>query len=143
MIARKDSWNSSLQKFILASRNKPLSYGIFDCMLFLADAVQAMTDVDLAEDFRGQYFTYEGGMQLLRRHGIESFDDLILKHLGRTPIALAHVGDVVLATNREGIVGGGIIQGEGIYVLNERGGISTIPRSQARVAFHIPFKGEV
>lgn len=44
----------------------PFTWGANDCALFVADAVEAMTGVDIAEDFRG-YSDEAGAFDAIRR----------------------------------------------------------------------------
>lgn len=41
--------------YFVAVARKPFAWGVHDCCLFAANGIQAMTGVDVAEDFRGKY----------------------------------------------------------------------------------------
>lgn len=103
---RKDDWPERLAEFIDVRRERAFSWGSQDCALFAADAVLAMTGVDLAKKLRG-YKTAAGATRRIKAAGgMRNFASALTeKHPG-----LAQRGDVVLVTldGREtfGIVAG-------------------------------------
>jgi hypothetical protein len=63
---RKNFWDTrELERFLLARAPMPFKWGSNDCALFVADAVLAMTGVDIAADFRG-YVDEPGAFQAIR-----------------------------------------------------------------------------
>ncbi len=55
-LKRSVSWQTrELHEFFQQREGQPFAWGVNDCCLFPADAILAMTGVDLAEDFRGRY----------------------------------------------------------------------------------------
>ena len=52
---RRPDWNAALRGYIDGCRAKPFVWGRFDCALFAADAVRAMTGANIAADLRGRY----------------------------------------------------------------------------------------
>lgn len=52
---RFHDWPERLAAHIASAREAQFRWGSFDCALFAAGAVHAMTGVDLAADFRGKY----------------------------------------------------------------------------------------
>ena len=50
---RLEDWPERLAAFVEARRAMPFRWGQNDCALFAADAVAAVTGVDLAERWRG------------------------------------------------------------------------------------------
>jgi hypothetical protein len=63
-LKRFDDWPERLDKFFRANARTPFSWGVFDCCLFAADAIQAMTGTDLAAAYRGKYSSEEEAMAL-------------------------------------------------------------------------------
>lgn len=49
---RFPDWPSRLDYFLVGNAQRPFSYGTWDCCLFVADAIIAMTGVDIASPFR-------------------------------------------------------------------------------------------
>ena len=55
-LTRAEHWTTrSLHQFLLDRADSKFAWGTHDCALFAADGIQAMTGVDIASDFRGQY----------------------------------------------------------------------------------------
>jgi hypothetical protein len=53
-LERRPFWDTRLlEQFLIERRFMPFKWGENDCALFVADAVAAMTGVDIAADFRG------------------------------------------------------------------------------------------
>jgi len=67
MLIRKIDWQGLLDGFFTERRNMPFSYGSQDCALFACDAIQVMTAVDIAHEFRGEYRTRKSAMEAARR----------------------------------------------------------------------------
>jgi hypothetical protein len=65
-LERKKFWDTrELERFLLERAHAPFKWGTNDCALFVADAVEAMTGVDIAADFRG-YVDEPGAFQAIR-----------------------------------------------------------------------------
>jgi hypothetical protein len=66
-LVRKTHWATrELTEFLIARASQPFAWGSNDCCLFPADAIQALTGVDLAADFRGKYSTEVEAFALIR-----------------------------------------------------------------------------
>jgi len=66
---KKEGWPELLNAHIRSVRGRDFEAGTFDCCLFAADCVQAMTDEDCAVAFRGKYSTMEEAIALLHAFG--------------------------------------------------------------------------
>lgn len=65
-LQRKEHWATrDLHEFLVSRAHAPFVWGANDCCLFPADAVQAMTGVDLADDFRGKYSDEDSAFALI------------------------------------------------------------------------------
>ena len=62
-MTRYPDWQSKLHQFFKANLERPFAWGTWDCCLFVADAVQAMTGTDIAAAFRGKYSDEPGAMR--------------------------------------------------------------------------------
>jgi hypothetical protein len=95
VLTRPADWPERLAAFIEGRRLVPFAWGSNDCCCFAADAVQALTGVDLAAAFRGTYDTEFGAARALLDHG--SVLALATAMLGepRELPKLAQRGDVV------------------------------------------------
>lgn len=96
---RLDNWQDSLYELIEERRRAPMVWGQHDCALWISDCVLAMTGFDPAEHYRGTYSTAKGAWRrLVEQDNVTSPEELADKVFGeRLPIALARVGDVVVA----------------------------------------------
>ncbi|MGA2650427.1 MAG: hypothetical protein ABSF28_07880 [Terracidiphilus sp.] len=66
-LVREIHWATrSLHLFLRANARTPFKWGTFDCALFAADGIKAMTGVDIAADFRGKYSTEEEAFALIK-----------------------------------------------------------------------------
>jgi hypothetical protein len=66
-LERKPYWDTrELNDFLIARAFMPFSWGVNDCALFVADAIEAMTGTDIAADFRG-YTDEAGAWDAIRR----------------------------------------------------------------------------
>lgn len=67
---RLKDWPNRLEKWVESVDLKPFKWGEHDCMLAACDAVLAMTGVDMAADFRGEYSDEAGAKVILAEfHG--------------------------------------------------------------------------
>jgi hypothetical protein len=57
----------SLHKHLVATRALPFKWGTHDCALFAANAIESMTGVDIASDFRGLYHDEAGAKAAIEK----------------------------------------------------------------------------
>lgn len=132
---RLTDWRSRLNAYFLDMKREPLTYGISDCALFAAGAVQAMTGEDPAVAFRGRYTTLRGGLRVLRMAGYRDHIDLTTHLLPEVHPAFAGDGDVASVDTTEGMALG-IFSGEVVYVLAPVG-LGVRPRTEASKAWKV------
>lgn len=133
---RLPNWRSRLTAYIDASFHRPLRPGRFDCGLFAAGAVEAMTGVDPAADLRGKYTCMDGIQQILSDAGHADHVAFVASLFEEMPVAMARVGDLA-AVPQEDRYGLGVVQGAEIYVLHVKGGLGTVPLTSAERAFRV------
>lgn len=98
---RVEDWPARLDEAIRVAFWRPFSWGGHDCALFACDAIEAMTGVDPAASFRGQYKSKRGAYAALKRFsdgGLEEAAEKMAGELGAPEIgpAFAGRGDVAL-----------------------------------------------
>lgn len=100
-LRRLPDWPLRLEAFVTARANQPFGWGAQDCALFAADAVQAITGVDVAPPALRQHRHARAALRALHAHG--GLRSIAHAALG-TPIApaLAGVGDVLLTLPQPG-----------------------------------------
>ena len=130
MIERFSDWQSRLTAYLSVVARQPLAYGVHDCALFAAGAVAAMTGEDIAAPYRGRYSTLRGGLRVLRRDGLDDHVALARARLPLRGVVNALPGDVAICTGTDGLALG-IVQGQGVYVLQPSGGIGILPLTDA------------
>lgn len=134
--ARVRDWRSRLNAMIEDRRRIPFSEEN-NCAVFLADCVQAMTGVDHAKPFRGQYKTLAQALVLLRRAGYADLCAFLSAHFDEIPPAMARAGDLMAFPSDETGWAGGVVNGETVTVLG-REGIGSVHRVANARAFRIP-----
>ena len=66
-LKRTEHWATrELDSFLKSHAHTTFQYGALDCCLLAADAIQAMTGVDIASDFRGKYSTELGALKIIK-----------------------------------------------------------------------------
>jgi len=99
---RLPNWQSSLERFFLAHAADRFVYGSWDCCLFVCSAIEAMTGIDTAVAFRGNYRTRAEAMNAVRAFaGTASIRALAHKvtaeyGMRAVPLPLVRRGDLVL-----------------------------------------------
>lgn len=99
MTARVPDWPERLDAVVAAARERPFAWGSFDCALFAADGIAAVTGVDPAAAWRGAYADETGVERLLHEQGgLIALASRIARRHGwpRVPAARLGRGDVAL-----------------------------------------------
>ena len=134
-MTRFDDWIQRLVTYVSACHRTPYQPGRHDCALFAAGAVQAMTGVDPAAEFRGRYRTVRGGLRILRKLGHADHVALTVSVLPEIPVAMARAGDIAVLDGDDGPAMG-VVQGERVYVLRPDG-VGTMLLTDAHRAFKV------
>lgn len=67
VITRAQHWATrSFHEFLISRAKTPFTWGSHDCALFAADGILAMTGVDIAADFRGQYHDESSALEAIK-----------------------------------------------------------------------------
>lgn len=130
MITRFVDWRARLQAYLEGGARREFAFGTHDCALFAADALAAMTGVDLGERYRGRYSTMQGGLRLMVRDGFADHVALFRAHLPSGPVARALPGDLAVIETPDGL-SLGVVQGAMIYCLQPSGVLGLVPLSDA------------
>lgn len=94
---RKVDWPRLMAEAIESRRTAAFEWGKNDCVLFTADIVKAMTDVDMMEEWRGKYDDKESAHRLIAANGgFEAFVENVCENHGLTEINpnFAQRGDI-------------------------------------------------
>lgn len=94
IIPKLADWRPRLDAWVAKSHAMPFEWGVHDCALNAASAVEAQTGVDFAADYRGQYDSAESGATLLLAHGHANHAEFAASLLPEIPVAFARIGDI-------------------------------------------------
>lgn len=106
-MARLPNWERKLAEWQKAATGRPFSWGDSDCCLAVCDALLAITGIDPAQSFRGNYKTKRGAYGALKRFaggGLVETVEKITGDLGwpEIPVLMARRGDVGLVDTDQG-----------------------------------------
>lgn len=134
-LRRRRDWPRRLDHAVELAGRRVFRWGRWDCALFAADCVQAMTGHDFAAAFRGRYGSE---IEALRLAG-GSLEDLADRLLGRgtANVARARRGDVVLVDTDRGPALA-VVALDGMHVwCAAPAGLCRLPLADARKAWRI------
>lgn len=138
-LVRLRDWRSRLIAYLASIKQQELVYGSHDCGIGLAaSAIEAMTGVDVAAQWRGRYDSAASALRMLRDEGFDG-----LEALGRSMLPAVHpshgqIGDIAFIPSEDGRGLGalGVVLGDRISVLTGSG-IGTVSLLSATVVFRI------
>ncbi len=138
-LQRKDLWVSAYHAAIEEVRRTPFSWSSHDCVVGLAArVVLAITGIDLAAQWRGQYDDAISAYRVLQELGCSTVADLAANFLPEYEHqAQAHLGDIA-AIPTDTLFGHvlGVFNGENVAVLTEQG-LGWYPRRAVTRAFRV------
>lgn len=138
-LKRRYDWPVRLHEFIDKAKTSAFEWSVHDCVIgWAADAVLAMTDVDLVADFRGTYKDAKSALGILRKNGYSDLADAVADLLPECHPSRAHLGDIAAIADETSLLKSslGIINGETILVLREDG-MGIVPRERATRTFKV------
>lgn len=130
---RREGWEHDLHELIERARARPFARGTHDCTTWAADAVRAVSGVDLSLGWRGSYGNARGAARTLRRAGYASLAAAVTDKLG-PPLAsalLAQRGDIVT----DGVALGVCVGAEAAFVSPK--GLVFLPISGCTMAWRV------
>lgn len=138
-LTRRPDWQSRLSAYIVAAAHRPFQYGVQDCGLFVAGAIEAMTGVDVAAELRGyrnRTQAYDAIRRVCGRRRMDAVADHLARQFGieEIPPAFAQRGDAV--QRQAGSLG--IVAMHGTELLTPyKDGLLRLPMSRALRAWRI------
>lgn len=137
-LVRVKNWRACFVAEIDRLKRTPFAWGSHDCGPGLAgNLVLAITGVDCAAQFRGEYSTAAGALKTMKAAGFDNLADLVASMLPEIHPSEAGIGDIA-AVPHEGPLGYalGVVNGERIFVLRESG-LGTVDLLDAKRAFKV------
>lgn len=129
---RFPDWPVRLNQYLLAVRERSFAYGSYDCCIFVAGAIEAMTGADPMPEYRGQYNSVETGKAALRTLGQGTLLKTLYRKFGK-PLPGAHgrKGDIAWYNGALGLVLGRVAMFVGVN------GFVLVPLSQLQYTFRV------
>lgn len=137
---RMQDWAVRLDVYLRASRTRAFAWGEFDCALFAAGGVEAMTERDFARHFRGKYKTSKGSVVALKKYGAGNLRETAENFLGLPlpSVLRAQRGDVIGMNAEAGFALGLVdLTGQSFAVVAPENGLSFLPLRLAALAWRV------
>jgi uncharacterized protein DUF6950 len=104
-MGRRPDWGARLEAYLQVCAGRRFEYGVFDCALFAAGAIEVQTGQDWAASVRGRYRSRAELLTLAERltgeRSVYALGSQVLSGLPSVPVGFAQRGDV-LAIARAG-----------------------------------------
>lgn len=104
---RISAWEEALSDYIATKRHEPFEYGVNDCCLFAAGAVEAITGEDPMPEFRGKYDSLKTSLQVIKDIGAGTLEATMDAKFPEVEIGMAQRGDLAFLDGSVGVVMGG------------------------------------
>lgn len=107
LLTRYSNWPARLGRFLDEVCQQEFKWGEHDCALFACGCIEAMTGIDLARDFRGEYNTRAGAARAMRQFAGKGLEAVVEKRtaaygMREVDVRFAQRGDVVLLETKLG-----------------------------------------
>lgn len=142
-MTRSAAWQADLSAFLELNQYRKFQYGEWDCCLFVCDAVQVMTGVDLAEWFRGTYCDRQSAIARMREFCGKASLLSVVRDIARAhemtacKVLQARRGDVVLVKRASRVSLGMVAMNGKDVIVASRKGLWRMHMSEALRAWHV------
>lgn len=130
---RLSTWEPRLKAYLAEHRDAALVYGVTDCCMFAAGAVEAMTGEDPMPEFRGRYRSQAGASRALRTIGAGDLASTLSTKFEPKPVGFAQRGDLVMHDGSVGVC----IGAEALFVPMTGSGLVRVPRRDWSAAWAV------
>lgn len=135
--ARVPGWDRALEDLATAHVSIIPEWGVSDCLMTAADAIEAVIGKDPLAKFRGKYKTEAGAARKMRANGCKNVKDVFENYLQLEPVNrfAARRGDVgVMLINDEYVAG--FISGTG-FAVKQPNGLAFYPVTDVEQAYKV------
>ncbi|RVD13791.1 MAG: hypothetical protein EOS73_15980 [Mesorhizobium sp.] len=133
-LTRLPDWDRRLARLVNQHKSIPGVWGVSDCLLTVADAVEAITGTDPAADIRGKYKTEAGAARILRKRGFGDVEMALASLFRPVGRLMAQRGDIGVVEN--GVLCAGFVTDLGFAVKTEAG-LSFVSQMNIKSAFKV------
>lgn len=131
-VERVNDWDQRLAAVTSRHLRTASVWGESDCLLKVADAIEAVIGVDPAAGIRGKYKTEAGAAKLMRKRGFETVEDVIASMFDQTEGKLmAQRGDICII-EENGEIAAGYMTEYGAAIATPSGSAFRSPMEIAR-----------
>ncbi len=134
-LTRLQDWDRRLASLVNRHMRLPGEWGASDCLLTVADAIEAVTGIDPAKGVRGRYKTEAGAAKLLLKRGYADVEQALSDRFPPVGRLLAMRGDVGVI-ERNGMLSAGFVCDRGFAVKSESG-LSFVSQTAIKTAFKV------
>lgn len=135
---RLAGWRSRLEGVVDEYRLSQLDFGKFDCAIFCARAIEAITGARVGDPAWWRYGSRRGGAKIMLEAGFTNLADLTASVLPEIHPSQAYIGDIAaLESDTEFGYALGVVTGDRIFVVREGAGIGTVDLLAAKRAFKV------
>lgn len=134
-LTRFSDWDRRLARVVNRHIGLPGQWGVADCLLTFADAVEAITGTDPAASIRGRYKTATGALGLIRRKGFDDVEGVLASLFPPVGRLLAQRGDGGVV-ERGGMLAAGFVCDRG-FALKVETGLVFLPQTEIKSAFKV------
>lgn len=136
-LKRRHDWRDHLNAYLAEIKSAPIDWGVHDCGVGLASrAIEAMTGVDIAAQWRGRYGSATAALRMLRDDGFVDLEALVCSLLPAVHPSTGQIGDIALMPTADALDALGVVVGDRILVLTGTG-IGTVDLLEAKLAFRV------
>lgn len=136
---RAENWRTAFYAAIDAHRFHRFEWGVHDCAVLTADCIQAVSGVDLAARFRGQYASKKQAEELMQAVGWENPVAILASAFAEIHPSRAIVGDAAVVKTSSGPATAPVVGSE-LVVFSPGGFIGLVSLSEAVRAFRIEIR---
>lgn len=117
-IIRRQDWPMSLSEYLTTAAHRSFRWGTNDCVMHCANAVRAMTGVDIMKEHRGQYRSRKAAYAIVHRCFDKDTDNIFNRPFGKPHrnILAARRGDVCRGIKDDGEKVYGVVDDSGRQV---------------------------
>ena len=119
-LTRLPDWDRRLAAVTARHMQTRPVWGQSDCLLRVADAVEAVTGEDLAAEIRGKYSSEIGAAKQLRKKKCDDVWQLLSKYFQPVGRLMAQRGDIVII-EQDGEIAAGFVTEYGVAITTPHG----------------------